>query len=108
MANTAAFYFMNQGLILRFLSAKSAHEGRKAFIFVVLILMPLAAIAVSNVGWIRRAMVNLGIIARDVNPKSIFVIVSNMLCVWVHHCRFNRGINVHNRYINQCGCGNFR
>jgi len=80
MANTAAFYFMNQGLILRFLSAKSIHEGRKAFAILVLILMPLAAIAVSNVGWIGRAMVNVGVIAPDTNPKSIFVVVSNLLC----------------------------
>jgi SSS family solute:Na+ symporter len=81
MANTAAFYFMNQGLILRFLSAKSIYEGRKAFIILVLILMPLAAIAVSNVGWIGRAMVNVGVIAPDTNPKNIFVVVSNLLCV---------------------------
>lgn len=81
MANTAAFYFMNQGLILRFLSAKSAHESRKAFAILVLVLMPLAAIAVSNVGWIGRAMVNIGLIDSNVNPKTIFVVVSNMLCM---------------------------
>lgn len=80
IANTAAFYFMNQGLILRFLSAKSVHEGRKAFAILVLILMPLAAIAVSNAGWIGRAMVNTGAIAPDTNPKSIFVVVSKLLC----------------------------
>ena len=39
MANTAAFYFMNQGLVLRFLSAKSAHESRKAFAILVLVLI---------------------------------------------------------------------
>lgn len=86
MANTAAFYFMNQGLILRFLSAKSVHEGRKAFVFVVMILMPLAAIAVANVGWIGKAMVNTGLITNQAgvpfepNPKEIFVIASQMLC----------------------------
>ncbi|MBN1349855.1 sodium/solute symporter [candidate division KSB1 bacterium] len=86
MANTAAFYFMNQGLILRFLSAKSVHDGRKAFIFVVLILMPLAAIAVANVGWIGKAMSNAGLfINSEGEPfqpgsKEIFVIVSRMLC----------------------------
>jgi len=81
MANTAAFYFMNQGLILRFLSAKSAHESRKAFAILVLVLMPLAAIAVSNVGWVGRAMAEIGLISSDVNPKRIFVVVSNMLCI---------------------------
>lgn len=81
MANTAAFYFMNQGLILRFLSGRSVHESRKAFAILVLVLMPLAAIAVSNVGWIGRAMVNVGLVAEDTNPKSIFVVVSNMLCM---------------------------
>ena len=86
MANTAAFYFMNQGLILRFLSAKSVHEGRKAFVFVVMILMPLAAIAVANVGWIGKAMVNAGLITNQAgvpiepNPKEVFVVVSQILC----------------------------
>ncbi len=80
MANTPAFYFMNQGLILRFLSAKSVREARKAVVVTILILMPLAAFAVANVGWIGRAMVNSGLLAANVDSKDIFVVVSEILC----------------------------
>ena len=80
VANTAAFYFMNQGVMLRFLSTKSVREGRKAIVFVVLVLMPLAAFAVANVGWIGRSMVTMGLLPADINSKDVFVVVSDMLC----------------------------
>ena len=80
MANTAAFYFMHQGMILRFLSAKSVQEGRKAAAFVILLLMPLAAVAVANVGWVGRAMVNLGMLNPNISSRDVFVVVSDMVC----------------------------
>lgn len=80
MANTAAFYFMHQGLILRFLSAKSVKEGRKAAVFVILVLMPLAAFAVANVGWVGRSMVSMGLLDANVDSRDVFVVVSEMLC----------------------------
>ncbi len=80
MANTPAFYFMNQGLILRFLAAKSVREARKAVVATILVLMPLAAFAVANVGWIGRAMVNAGLLSASVDSKDIFVVVSQVLC----------------------------
>lgn len=82
MANSAAFWFMNQGIILRFLSAKSVEDGRKAATATLLVLMPLAAIAVCDAGWIGRAMVNLnlGQIPADVDPRQIFVVVTERIC----------------------------
>lgn len=80
MANSAAFYFMHQGLILRFLAAKSVREGRKAAVFVILVLMPLAAFAVANVGWVGRSMVTLGLLDASVDSRDVFVVVSEMLC----------------------------
>ncbi len=80
MANTPAFYFMHQGLILRFLSAKSVREARKASVVVILVLMPLAAIAVANVGWIGRVMVNMGLLDPNLDSKDVFVVVSEVLC----------------------------
>jgi len=77
MANGVAFYFMNQGILMRFMCAKSVREGRKAAIFIVLCLMPLAAIAVSNPGWIGRAMVNAGMLPADTSADTIFVLVAN-------------------------------
>lgn len=73
-------YFLNQGMIMRFLSAKSPREGRKACVFLLLVLQILAAIAVSNAGWLGRAMVNAGILSRDINPQEIFVAVAGAVC----------------------------
>lgn len=80
MANSAAFWFMNQGIILRFLSAKSVHDGRKAATFTLLILMPLAAIAVCDAGWIGRAMVERGLLPAGIDPKEVFVHVTERIC----------------------------
>ena len=81
MANSFAHYFFNQGLMLRFLAAKSVREGRKAALFNVLLLMPLCAVAVSNAGWLGKAMVGLGILPADVPSTDIFVKVSQLITV---------------------------
>ena len=39
---------MNMGLLMRFMSAKSVDEGRKAAVFNVLFMLPLSAIVVGN------------------------------------------------------------
>jgi len=79
IANTTAFYFMNQGVMMRFLSLKSVHEGRKAVTFVVIVLMPIAMIAIANGGWLGRAMVANGILPPDTSPNDIFVTVANLV-----------------------------
>ncbi len=80
IANSFAFYCMHQGIIMRFLSAKSVKDGRKAIYTVVLVLMPLAAIAVSNAGWLGRAMVTQGTLPKDVDKNKVFVEVTRVLC----------------------------
>ncbi len=80
MANSLAFWFMNQGLIMRFLSVKSVREGRKAATFVILLLMPLASIAVANAGWVGKAMVGKGMLPADLDANKIFVLVSDLIC----------------------------
>ncbi len=77
------FYFANQGLIMRFLSVKSLEEGRKAIIAVVLILMPIAAIAVSGAGWIGRSMTTWGLLPQGIDPNQVFVIVTERLCGFI-------------------------
>ncbi len=79
--SSIAFYFMNQGVIMRFMSVKSPREGRKAILMVVLLFMPLTAFAVSNAGWLGRSMVNLDLLPADVNPNKIFVEVANLIAV---------------------------
>jgi SSS family solute:Na+ symporter len=80
IANTFALYMMNQGFILRFLSLKSVKEIKKTFLSLVLVLMPLAAFAVSNAGWLGRAMVSQGVLPSGVDANQIFVKVANTVC----------------------------
>jgi SSS family solute:Na+ symporter len=80
IANTFALYMMNQGFILRFLSLKSVKETRKTFLSLILILMPLAALAVSNAGWLGQSMVSHGLLPSDVDPNQIFVLVAGKIC----------------------------
>ncbi|MHC4900958.1 MAG: sodium:solute symporter family protein [Planctomycetota bacterium] len=60
MVGTFAFYLINQGVLMRFLSARSVRESRKAMLAVVLVLMPLLAVAVGGAGWVGRALVSQG------------------------------------------------
>ena len=80
ISNTFALYMMNQGFILRFLSLKSVNEARKSFLALILILMPLAAFAVSNAGWLGRSMVGHGMLPADVDPNGVFVEVAGRVC----------------------------
>ena len=81
VANTFALYMMNQGFILRFLSLKSVKEIKKTFLALILVLMPLATFAVSNAGWLGRAMHTHGLLPAGVNPEQIFVQVAGKVCV---------------------------
>ncbi len=80
VANTFALYLMNQGFILRFLSLKSVREIRRSYLALILVLMPLAALAVSNAGWLGRAMVSNGQLPPDTDPNRIFVVVADRIC----------------------------
>jgi len=80
VAQSMFAYFINQGMIMRFLAVRSTREGRKAAIALLLGLQILAAVAVSNAGWIGRAMVTAGMLPADTDPKQVFVVVSNIIC----------------------------
>ncbi len=81
VANTFALYMMNQGFILRFLSLKSVKEIKKTYLALILVLMPLATFAVSNAGWLGRAMHTHGLLPSDVDPEQIFVQVAAKVCI---------------------------
>lgn len=81
VANSFAFWFVNQGMVQRFLAAKSAREARKAVLFNALFLMPLAAFAVCNAGIVGRAMTHAGILPEETKAADIFVVVSNLIAV---------------------------
>ncbi len=58
IAGSIGFLFLNQGLIMRFMAAKSVNEGRKAAAVNVLLVFPISGIVGSNAGWIGRAIFN--------------------------------------------------
>ena len=79
MANTAMFYFLNQGVIMRFLSAKSLQDGRKAVFTVVLVLMPIAACVVASGGWMAKALVQGGFLPGTIKADEAFFIAADFL-----------------------------
>ena len=80
VTGTFAFYMINQGVLMRFLSAKSVADGRKAMLFTAVFLMPLAAISVGGAGWVGRAMVTQGFMPADTSARDVFVSVARIVC----------------------------
>ena len=79
IANSAMFYFMHQGIIMRFLSARSVAEGRKAMFATVLLLVPVAAVVVSGGGWVARALVHSGTLPDTISSGEAFFIAAELL-----------------------------
>ena len=81
IAGSVGFLFLNLGLIMRFMAAKSVNEGRKAAAFNVLIILPISAIVVSNAGWIGRAITNAvpNAFPVDLAANDVFVAVTNIV-----------------------------
>lgn len=80
MAGGLAFYFMNQGMLLRFLSARSAATARRAAGWVILLLMPITAVAVSGAGWVAAAIQATGQELQHTDPRHVFTEVTALLC----------------------------
>ena len=81
VAGSVGFLFMNMGLLMRFMSAKSLHEGRKAAAFNVLFMLPLSAIVVGNAGWIGKALTQMvpSQLNPNVNPDEVFIAVTHII-----------------------------
>lgn len=82
MSNSFAFLFVNQGLIMRFLSAKSMEESRKSAFYNTLFLLPLCVIVVGGAGWMGNAIAHMAPDVLDPNTpgKKVFVVVADLLC----------------------------
>jgi SSS family solute:Na+ symporter len=81
VAGSVGFLFMNMGLLMRFMSAKSVDEGRKAAVFNVLFMLPLSAIVVGNAGWIAKAILGMAnpTLNANVNPDEVFIAVTHII-----------------------------
>ena len=80
IANSAMFYFLNQGMVMRFMSARSVFEARKAALFMPLILMPIAACVVASGGWVGKALVHAGALPETVTADRAFFVAAEFLC----------------------------
>ena len=78
-ANSAMFYFLNQGIVMRFMAAKSVTEARKAAVFVIIIMMPIAACVVASAGWVGKALAHAGILPADIAPQEAFFITTELI-----------------------------
>jgi SSS family solute:Na+ symporter len=81
VVGSVGFAFMNQAVIMRFLSSRSVAHARRATMMNVLVFLPIATIAVSNAGWVARAITNTSpeVIAETTNPNSIFTVVAGIV-----------------------------
>ncbi|HNQ22032.1 MAG TPA: sodium:solute symporter family protein [Phycisphaerae bacterium] len=80
IASSITFLFINQGLIMRFLAAKSVNDGRKCILFNTVFLLPISAVVVSCAGWVGRAMVARGQLDPDTSSTQVFVTVAELVC----------------------------
>lgn len=78
LANSAAFVLMNQGMIMRFLALRSIRDARKMAVLWILVLSPLAAIAVSGAGWAARVLVSQG--QMMTSGERAFIDAAEFLC----------------------------
>ena len=81
VAGSVGFLFMNMGLLMRFMSAKSVDEGRKAAAFNVLFMLPVSALIVGSAGWIGKALLEMdpSPLNPNVNPDEVFIAVTHII-----------------------------
>ena len=79
IANSAMFYFLNQGIMMRFMSARSLPDSRKAVVAMMVILMTLGACVVGGGGWVARALVHSGHLPADLRADQAFYVATEFI-----------------------------
>jgi SSS family solute:Na+ symporter len=80
MANSAMFYFLNQGMVMRLMAARSVKDSRRAVVTMLIVLMPIAAIVVASGGWVGKALSHAGVLP-ELDGAEAFFIASEFLAV---------------------------
>ena len=75
---------MNQAVIMRFLASRSVIHARRATMMNVLVFLPIGTVAVSNSGWLARAIENIspGLITDllpNGNANGVFTVVASLV-----------------------------
>lgn len=78
LANSGMFYFLNQGIIMRFMAAKSLDESRKAASVMMVGLMLVGALVVASGGLVARAFTHAGVLP-EVPARQAFFIAAELL-----------------------------
>lgn len=79
IANSAMFYFLNQGIMMRFMSARSLGDSRKAALAMMVILMTLGACVVGGGGWVARSLVHSGHLPPDLRADQAFYVATEFV-----------------------------
>ncbi len=79
IANSAMLYFLNQGIAMRFLAARSLSESRKAVFALMVVLMTVGACVVASGGWAARALVHAGELPDTIEPSKAFYVATELL-----------------------------
>jgi len=79
LANSAMFYFLNQGIMMRFMAARSLAHSRRAATITVVGLMTVAAAVVGGGGWVARALVHGGYLPEGVDAGDAFYVATELV-----------------------------
>ncbi|MEZ4440043.1 MAG: sodium:solute symporter family protein [Polyangiaceae bacterium] len=79
IANSAMFYFLNQGIMMRFMAARSLEHSKKATYATLVILMTVAAAVVGGGGWVARALVHAGYLPQGIDPAEAFYVATELV-----------------------------
>ncbi|MCB9554604.1 MAG: sodium:solute symporter family protein [Deltaproteobacteria bacterium] len=79
LANSAMYYFLHQGTMMRYMAARSLGDAKKAAVGQIWILMLVAAAVVGAGGWIARALVTAGQLPQTIDAGDAFYLATELL-----------------------------
>ena len=79
LANSIMFGFLHQGTIMRYLSARSYADCKKAVVTHLVVLMPLAACVVGGAGWLAKSLANHGDLPGTLAPGDSFYAATQLI-----------------------------
>jgi SSS family solute:Na+ symporter len=79
LANSIMFGFLHQGTIMRYMSARSFKDCKKAVVTHLVVLMPLAACVVGGAGWLAKALANHGDLPASMPADESFYAATQLI-----------------------------
>ncbi|MFL3665767.1 MAG: sodium:solute symporter [Verrucomicrobiota bacterium] len=79
LANSIMFGFLHQGTIMRYMSARSFKDCKKAVVTHLVVLMPLAACVVGGAGWLAKALANHGDLPSSMPADESFYAATQLI-----------------------------